>query len=179
MALTRREFLLIGTTAGAFAAVGVVVPVALTKDGDGGGGEAAVVGLFPRMKVASLSSLDTGDPVFFDYPLEGQSNLVVKMGEPATGGVGPDDDVVAYSNLCTHMGCPITDYEPDHRLLGPCPCHFTTFDLSRDAQVTLGQATQNLPRVLLEVEDDDVYATGVLRLVYGFSNTLVGAPAVA
>ena len=44
--------------------------------------------------------------------------------------------------------------------------------------VTLGQATQNLPQVMLSVEDQDVYATGVIRLVYGYQNTLQGAQLV-
>lgn len=106
--------------------------------------------------MGSLSSVVEGEPVFFDYPLEGQSNIMVKLGERAIGGVGDDRDIVAFSNICTHMGCPVTDYEPEHAVLGPCACHFTTFDLSRDGQVVLGQGRQNLPRLLLETEGDDV-----------------------
>lgn len=44
--------------------------------------------------------------------------------------------------------------------------------------MTLGQATQNLPQILLKVDGDDVVATGVVRLVYGFHNTLEGAELV-
>ena len=57
-------------------------------------------------------------------------------------------------------------------------CSFSTFDLVHNGQVTLGQATQNLPQVLLEVDGDDVFATGVIRLIYGYANTLQGAEMV-
>lgn len=130
------------------------------------------------MKIADLATLEVGNPVPFEYPLEGQSNLLVKLGSDAIGGVGPDGDIVAFSNICTHMGCVLTEFRSDHNVLGPCPCHFTTFDLAHGGMVGLGQATQNLPQVVLEVEDDDVYATGVLRLVYGYYDTLQGAEMV-
>lgn len=178
MAITRREFLLAGVATGAFVGAGVVLPVAITLTDDDGNPDSEAL-LYPRKKVGSLSGLGTGEPVFFDYPLVGQSNLLVKMGKTAEAGIGPDADVVAFSNLCTHMGCPIEKYEADHGVLGPCPCHFTTFDLAHDGQVTLGQATEELPRVLLTAEGDDIYAVGVLRLVYGYNNTLIGGEPVA
>ena len=102
----------------------------------------------------------------------------VKLGEPVAVGSGPDGDIVAYSALCTHMGCVVSEYQPEHRALGPCPCHFSTFDLANNGMVVLGQATQNLPQVLLSVEGEDVFATGVVRLVYGYANTLEGGQLV-
>ncbi|MGI9621374.1 MAG: arsenate reductase (azurin) small subunit [Acidimicrobiales bacterium] len=182
MTFTRRELLATGGALGAVLAAGVVVPVGFVlseDDADSSGATGALLAEFPRTQVASLSELRVGEPVFFEYPLEGQTNVLVALGSAAIGGVGTDGDVVAYSNSCTHMGCPITEFQPDHSVLGPCPCHFTSFDLGRDGQVTLGQATQNLPRVLLEVDGDDVFATGVYRLVYGHHNTLGGVTAQA
>ncbi len=184
--LTRREFLLLGVASGAAVAVGVVVPISIASrdEVDGGAGStttgpAAVVALFPRTRVAGLSQLTDGAPVMFDYPLEGQGNVLVKMGEPAIGGIGEGEDIVAFSRICTHMGCELTEYRHEHGVLGPCPCHFSTFDLIHNGQVTLGQATQNLPQVLLEIDGDDVYATGLVRLVYGYANALEGAEMVA
>ncbi len=182
--LTRREFLLLGVASGATVAVGVVLPIAVASRDDevaegGTAGPAAVVAVFPRTRVARMSQLQDGVPVMFDYPLEGQGNVLVKMGEPAIGGVGDGDDVVAFSRICTHMGCELTEYRHEHGVLGPCPCHFSTFDLIHNGQVTLGQATQNLPQVLLEVDGDDVFATGLVRLVYGFADSLEGAEMVA
>ncbi len=151
--------------------VGVVL---LDDDETSSGASGAVLASFDRVKVAQLSDLSVGEPAFFDYPYEGASNMVVRTAEPALGGVDADRDVVAFSNQCTHMGCPITEYHADTHVLGPCPCHFSSFDLSRDGIVAFGQATQNLPRVLLEVDGDDLYATGLFRLVYGHGNNLAG-----
>jgi len=178
--LTRREFLFLGGATGAVLAIGVIVPIGIASRETGSeGSAAALVGVFPPVKVASLAELQEGVPVIFDYPQVGQSNILVKMGEPVIGGVGPDEDIVAFSRLCTHMGCAIPQYQHDHKILGPCPCHYSTFDLIHGGQVTLGQATQNLPQLLLDATDDgDIYATGVFRLVYGFDNTLQGGELV-
>jgi arsenite oxidase small subunit len=138
----------------------------------------AVVGVFPKVRVASVSEVSATTPITFQYPLQGQQNVMVKLDQPVAGGVGPDEDIVAFSALCTHMGCVVSEYKPDHKALGPCPCHFSTFDLAHNGMVTLGQATQNLPQVLLSVESEDIYATGVLRLVYGYANTLEGGQLV-
>jgi len=190
--LTRREFLLIGVAGGAVAAVGVIVPLSQTRSaeqvavGDGSSSTtttlppppSAVVGFFPKVRVASVGDLSTTDPVKFDYPLQGQRNVLVKLNNPVSYGVGPDQDIVSFSSICTHMGCLLEEYKPEYNALGPCPCHFSTFDLANNGMVTLGQATQNLPQVLLSIEGDDIYATGVVRLVYGYANTLHGAPIV-
>jgi ubiquinol-cytochrome c reductase iron-sulfur subunit len=38
--------------------------------------------------------------------------------------------IVAYSKICTHVGCPVALYEQHtHHLL--CPCHQSTFDLGK------------------------------------------------
>ncbi|MEE9176941.1 MAG: arsenate reductase (azurin) small subunit [Acidimicrobiia bacterium] len=189
---TRREFLLIGVAGGAVAAVGVIVPLSQTQSaeqvavGDISSSTtttvppppSAVVGFFPKVRVASVGELSTTDPVKFDYPLQGQRNVLVKLNNPVSYGVGPDQDIVSFSSICTHMGCLLEEYKPEYNALGPCPCHFSTFDLANNGMVTLGQATQNLPQVLLSIEGDDIYATGVVRLIYGYANTLQGAPMV-
>jgi arsenite oxidase small subunit len=190
--LTRREFLLIGVAGGAVVAVGVIVPLSQMGEteqaaSDGGSTSTtttlpqpptAVVGFFPKVRVASVAEVSSSEPIKFDYPLEGQQNILVKLDTPVSYGVGPDEDIVSFSSICTHMGCVLDEYMPEHNALGPCPCHFSTFDLANNGMVTLGQATQNLPQVLLSVENDDIYATGVIRLVYGFADTLQGAPMV-
>lgn len=96
------------------------------------------------------------------------------MGEPVIGGVGPDEDIVAFSRICTHMGCPVGEYKHEYKALGPCPCHYTTFDLIHGGMVSLGQATQKLPQVLLTVDGDSVVAGGLIRLVYGYDNSIEG-----
>ena len=63
------------------------------------------------------------------------------------------DGHVAYSKLCTHVGCPVGLYrETTHELL--CPCHQSTFDVLRGAAVTFGPATRPLPQLPLAIDDE-------------------------
>jgi len=56
------------------------------------------------------------------------------------------DNIVAYSKICTHVGCPAALYEHNtHHIL--CPCHQSTFDAARGAQVIFGPATRPLPQL--------------------------------
>ena len=49
--------------------------------------------------------------------------------------------IVAYSKICTHVGCPIALYEQQtHHLL--CPCHQSTFDLADNGKVIFGPAAR-------------------------------------
>ena len=52
--------------------------------------------------------------------------------------------IVAYSKICTHVGCPVALYEQHtHHLL--CPCHQSTFDLANHCEVVFGPASRPLP----------------------------------
>ena len=127
----------------------------------------------PRVKIGTLSALNVGDVVDFKYPTEQSSASLVKLGRPAAGGIGEDGDIVAFGTDCTHMGCPLAGtFKVEHGILGPCGCHFTTFDLSRRGSVVLGQATENLPQVLLDIDGDDIVAVGTLGIFYGFRDNL-------
>ncbi len=56
------------------------------------------------------------------------------------------DNIVAYSKICTHVGCPAALYEQTtHRIL--CPCHQSTFDATQGAQVIFGPAPRPLPQL--------------------------------
>lgn len=60
--------------------------------------------------------------------------------------------VVAFSKICTHVGCPISLYEQQtHHVL--CPCHQSTFDLSDGARVIFGPAGHALPQLRIGVND--------------------------
>ena len=68
--------------------------------------------------------------------------------------------VVAYSKLCTHVGCPVGLYQAESGLL-LCPCHQSTFDVLDGARPIFGPATRSLPQLPLSVNDDgEVVATG-------------------
>jgi ubiquinol-cytochrome c reductase iron-sulfur subunit len=58
------------------------------------------------------------------------------------------DNIVAYSKICTHLGCPAALYEQTtHHIL--CPCHQSTFDAARGATVLFGPASRPLPQLPL------------------------------
>ena len=63
------------------------------------------------------------------------------------------DGIVAYSKICTHVGCPVALYEQTtHHLL--CPCHQSTFDVANHANVVFGPATRPLPQLAISVDDE-------------------------
>ncbi|HEV8624180.1 MAG TPA: Rieske 2Fe-2S domain-containing protein [Acidimicrobiia bacterium] len=58
------------------------------------------------------------------------------------------DGVVAYSKLCTHVGCPVGLYQAELGLL-LCPCHQSTFDVLDGARPIFGPAARSLPQLPL------------------------------
>lgn len=63
------------------------------------------------------------------------------------------DGIVAYSKVCTHVGCPVALYEQQtHHLL--CPCHQSTFDVANQAKVVFGPAKRPLPQLPITVDDE-------------------------
>ena len=61
------------------------------------------------------------------------------------------DGIVAYSKICTHVGCPVALYEQQtHHLL--CPCHQSQFDIKREAEVIFGPAKRPLPQLPITVD---------------------------
>lgn len=63
------------------------------------------------------------------------------------------DGIVAYSKICTHVGCPVALYEQHtHHLL--CPCHQSTFDLTRECKVIFGPAGHALPQLPITVNQE-------------------------
>jgi ubiquinol-cytochrome c reductase iron-sulfur subunit len=61
------------------------------------------------------------------------------------------DNIVAYSRICTHVGCPVGLYEQTtHHLL--CPCHQSTFDAATGANVIFGPAARPLPQLPLTTD---------------------------
>jgi ubiquinol-cytochrome c reductase iron-sulfur subunit len=76
---------------------------------------------------------------------------------PAAGHEGFDyEGHIAYSSICTHLGCPVKLYEQQtHHLL--CPCHQSTFDASRGAEVIFGPAARALPQLAISVDEDGYF----------------------
>jgi ubiquinol-cytochrome c reductase iron-sulfur subunit len=68
------------------------------------------------------------------------------------------DGIVGYSKICTHAGCAIALYrKPLFPPTSPrpalvCPCHYSTFDPARGAEVIFGPAGRPLPQLPLYVD---------------------------
>ena len=61
------------------------------------------------------------------------------------------DGIIAYSKVCTHVGCPVALYEQQtHHLL--CPCHQSQFDVANGAAVIFGPAARPLPQLPITVD---------------------------
>jgi len=162
--VSRRIFLKVGG-ASAFGALGA----GLTVEAEAATGvdTSRTVLPYPRQSVVTATKMTAGAPVAFSYPDASSPCVAVKLGAPVPDGVGPDRDIVAYSALCTHMGCPVAFDSGTNTF--KCGCHYSLFDAEKSGQMICGQATENLPRVRLEYDAKagTIVATAVEGLIYG------------
>ncbi len=91
-----------------------------------------------------------------EHPLDEQAKaarLLIRLDpadlDPAVAARLRTTGIVAYSKICTHMGCPVALYEQQtHHLL--CPCHQSTFDVSQNCKVIFGPAKRPLPQLPID-----------------------------
>ena len=62
------------------------------------------------------------------------------------------EGIVAYSAICSHAGCDVTDWIADDQTLF-CGCHSSKFDPRDNAKVLEGPATHPLPALPLKIVD--------------------------
>jgi ubiquinol-cytochrome c reductase iron-sulfur subunit len=63
------------------------------------------------------------------------------------------DDIVAFSKICTHAGCPVGLFQASSNQLF-CPCHQSVFFVPDGAVPTKGPATRPLPQLPLSIDAD-------------------------
>jgi arsenite oxidase small subunit len=172
---SRRGFLKVAVTISALLAVGGIgaVSKSITQQANPSNTNTATSTTFPKVKVAALSDLSVNQPVSFYYPLDNEPNFLVKLGQKAQGGIGPDGDIVAFSQVCQHLGClyayqangtsPTCD--PSYKAAGPegyCCCHGSVYDFANAGKVVGGPSPRPVPQVILELDSDgNIYATGM------------------
>jgi ubiquinol-cytochrome c reductase iron-sulfur subunit len=107
-----------------------------------------------------------------EHPLEEKAKaavLLIRIEEELIDDAarpGSYSGIVAYSKICTHMGCPVALYEHQtHHLL--CPCHQSTFDVTQNCKVIFGPAGRPLPQLPITVDDEGYLVA---------SGPLAGAP---
>jgi arsenite oxidase small subunit len=122
---------------------------------------------YPVFPIAKGTELKSTEATVFHYPDKDSPCLLIKTGNAVPGGVGPQHDIVAYSAMCTHMGCTVA-YDGSTQTL-KCPCHFSVFDPENCGQMVCGQATEDLPQIELSFDDASgrVSAVGVRGNLYG------------
>ncbi len=101
------------------------------------------------LAVATLDELSVGGAKTFHYPEGSTPRILVRTGT---------NEFVAYDQQCTHLQCPVVPAVEMGKL--HCPCHNGWFDLATGNPIA-GPPRRRLPRVVLEIEADTVYATGV------------------
>jgi arsenite oxidase small subunit len=178
----RRTFLKATVVASAALAVGGAAALAKTLSTPGEAQASATTATgFPSVQVqdistgllATVSNLVTNVPLSFYYPLDNEPNIIVKLGVAVEDGVGPDGDIVAFSDVCQHLGCApgfvaqgqSPKVDPSYTAPVPvmyCPCHGSIYDLTNDAKVVGGPAQFPVPRVILSVDGSgNIFATGM------------------
>ena len=153
--VNRRDFIKTGAAGLAAATVASVAPptsASQTTD-------------YPAIDVAELDTLEPGAEVAFEYPDARAPSVLLRLREAVPGGVGPGKDIVAYSLLCTHKGCSVNFLSERQMLV--CPCHWSSFDPAKKGRLIIGQASQSLPMIELEVRGGMVRAVGMDGLIYG------------
>jgi Rieske Fe-S protein len=102
-----------------------------------------------RTRIGSLSALPLGSAVMFAYPAPNEPCLLIRT---------RDDQLLAYSQKCTHLSCAVVPVLDEGILR--CPCHDGVFDLATGRNIA-GPPPRPLPAITLEVVGDDIFATGV------------------
>jgi Rieske Fe-S protein len=77
------------------------------------------------------------------------------------------DGIVAYSGVCTHTGCDVTDWFGDS-LHFKCPCHESEFDPGDGARVVGGPAPLPLAALPLKLVDGALVVAGPFEGRVGF-----------
>ena len=161
----RRNFLKAMIALGALVAVGGVVKPLL----DYATVSEKALTTFPKVKVANISQLQVDQPMIFNYPLTNEPNYLVMLSQQAEYGIGPNQNIVAFSAICEHYGCiyhfrtSLAPYGGPNVPGGHCPCHGSLYDYLEDAKVVGGPAPCPVPRVVLELDSStgDIYAVGM------------------
>lgn len=104
-------------------------------------------GPLPERDIAGVSEIEVGRAKIFHYPNEGDSCVLVRLG---------DDEYVAFGQECTHLSCPVIPQPVDGKFY--CPCHEGSFDV-RTGLPLAGPPRRALPRVTLAFRDGRIIAT--------------------
>jgi rieske iron-sulfur protein len=115
----------------------------------------------PESKPLAPADITAHVPPLMAWPMDPVSKTVRKANRlnevllirlnPAAPGDNPLNGILAYSALCPHAGCNVTDWIPETGTLS-CDCHSSEFDAKANGRVVGGPAARPLPSLLLRVD---------------------------
>jgi ubiquinol-cytochrome c reductase iron-sulfur subunit len=118
-----------------------------------------IVTVFPKRYYNSEQDQGTDQTVLIRVQTD---NLTTEKGRETWAPEG----YVAYSKVCTHLGCPVGLYEQELELL-VCPCHQSMFNVRNGAVPQFGPAPRPLPQLPLYIDDQ-----GYLRAQAGYDQAV-------
>lgn len=92
--------------------------------------------------IVAADAVEVGGTHLFRYPGDADPAVLLRVGE---------EDFVAFSQKCTHLGCVVYFEAEEDRW--HCPCHEGNFE-ARTGAVISGPPTRPLGRIEVEVRDD-------------------------
>ena len=148
MSMTRRASL---------ATIATAIAGGLAADAFSFAGADAAPSTEPRQKIGTLEEIRAKGEIAFAYP---------DANSPARAVLLTNGDVVAYSLICTHMGCEVAYGQQTETLT--CPCHGSVFDAARSGKVERGPAPRPLPEIAIQSsQNGDLYAVGLSAPIFG------------
>jgi Rieske Fe-S protein len=146
-------------------------------------GDALAFAFGPRAgTVIGPADLVIGAKQTLAYPIKRASGLVrdgTRLNQLIVVRVDPEklaadtraraaDGVVAYSGVCSHTGCDVTDWIAAAQHF-KCPCHESEFDPSDAARVVSGPAPWQLAALPLKIVDGALTIAGPFEGKVGFA----------
>jgi Rieske Fe-S protein len=134
-------------------------------------------------QVIKIEDLQVGGPQQLAFPMDPASKVVrdgsrlnqvllIRLDASKLNGetkTRSAEGVVAYSSICTHQGCDVSQWKTDTNTL-LCVCHGSEFNPADRAGVTFGPAPRRLPMLPVKVENGIVVVAGPFQGKPGFQD---------
>jgi Rieske Fe-S protein len=104
---------------------------------------------FPTKEIARIDEMQIGQVRIFEYPEKHDACVLVRTGR---------QDFLAYSQICTHLSCPVIP-DPGNGVFH-CPCHEGLFEMGTGIPLA-GPPQRPLPKIRLQITGNKIYAVGI------------------
>lgn len=110
------------------------------------------------IRLGPSAKVEFGKPTLFKTTIQRQTGWIVND-EEVSAYIYTEQgrEFIAFSNICTHLGCRVRWIDDQDQFF--CPCHNAVFD--RDGLVVSGPPPRPLDRYPVKIEDDQIYIQGV------------------